>query len=33
VWRIVMAAGELSSEVVIGFRDGAVLGSVIGIAN
>ncbi len=33
VWRVVMAAGELSAEVVIDATDGSVYGSVIGIAN
>ena len=33
VWRVVMAAGDLTGEVVIDSRDGSVYGTVIGVAN
>ena len=33
VWRVVMAAGNLSAEVVIDFVDGSVYSSTVGIAN
>ena len=33
VWRVVLAADELSAEVVIDFMDGSVYSSIMGIAN
>ena len=33
VWRVVMAADELSAVVVIDFVDGSVYSSIMGIAN